>query len=91
LAARHVAPHREVQERQPAREIGSLDRHAAAPVGGERALLQLDGAFVLALEVQGLAEAIERLGALARLLEAGTCALPVAGRERFATAPQEVV
>ena len=49
---------------------------------------------VLPQEVRGLAEAVERLGALGlaeRLLEAGPCCLPVGGSQRLPALAQERV
>jgi hypothetical protein len=77
---------RDVQEPQPARELRRLHVLAEAPVRRERALLELDRAVVLALKVEGLAQAVEDLGAvteLAGLLETGARGLPVGRGKRF--------
>ena len=83
-----------VEEREPASGVSGLDGVGGLAVRGERALLQLDRTVVLPQEVRGLAEAVERLGALGlaeRLLEAGPCCLPVGGSQRLPALAQERV
>jgi hypothetical protein len=90
-----VAVNRAVKERQPAGQLGGLCPLSAAPVRREGALLKLDRPGVLALEVDGLAQAVEHLGALTVLvggpLEARTRPLPVGGRKRLLTAEQQFI
>jgi hypothetical protein len=90
----HVAVDGTVQEREPARQLCGLHAPAAAPVCGERALLELDRPVVLALEVRRPAQAVEGLGGLVELerpLEARARPLPVGCGERLPTGLEEVV
>ena len=85
---------RAVQEGEPARQLRCFDRQVAAPVCREGALLQLDGAEVVALKLDGLAQAVEDLGTLAELsglLEARLGPFPVTRRERLAPLAQQLV
>ncbi|HWH24035.1 MAG TPA: hypothetical protein VNW68_03970 [Candidatus Limnocylindria bacterium] len=81
---------RDVQEPHPARKLRRLCMPAQVPVRRERALLELDRAVILALEVQGLAQAVEELGALAklkRLLETRPRRRPIGRGKRLPASP----
>ena len=91
---RHVAVDGAVQERQPARAVGGLHHPVQLSIRRERALRQLDRARVFALEVEGPAQTVQGLGALAvleRLLERGARAVPVGFSKCLPAPPREVI
>ena len=77
-----------MEERQPTRQLGSLGPQTPTLVLGERPLLQLDRARMLAAELRRLSEPVENLGALAEsgsLFEQGAREPPVSSRKCLPT------